>query len=107
MQLIPYSLYPTFIRPLLFLLDAETAHGVIINSAKFMSKNPWKTLFSQTVAFRPVQMMGLQFKNPVGLAAGLDKNGGVDFVSSGALTHSAPILDLSMKHLRPLDKEEA
>lgn len=35
------------------------------------------------------------------------KDIGVDFVSSGALTHSAPILDLSMKHLRPLDKEEA
>lgn len=34
------------------------------------------------------------------------KDIGVDFVSSGALTHSAPILDLSMKHLRPLDKEE-
>ena len=29
---------------------------------------------------------------------------GVDYVSSGALTHSAPILDLSMKHLHPLDK---
>ncbi len=28
---------------------------------------------------------------------------GVDFISSGALTHSAPILDISMKHLRPLD----
>ena len=28
---------------------------------------------------------------------------GVDFVSSGALTHSAPILDISMKNLRPLD----
>ena len=27
---------------------------------------------------------------------------GVDYISSGALTHSAPILDLSMKHLRPL-----
>ena len=27
---------------------------------------------------------------------------GVDFVSSGALTHSAPILDISMKHLRPI-----
>ena len=25
---------------------------------------------------------------------------GVDFISSGALTHSAPILDLSLKHLR-------
>lgn len=28
---------------------------------------------------------------------------GVDFISSGALTHSAPILDLSLKHLRMLD----
>ena len=28
---------------------------------------------------------------------------GVDFVSSGALTHSAPILDISLKHLRVLD----
>ena len=28
---------------------------------------------------------------------------GVDYVSSGALTHSAPILDLSMKHLRVLE----
>lgn len=27
---------------------------------------------------------------------------GVDFVSSGALTHSAPILDISMKHLHAL-----
>lgn len=36
------------------------------------------------------------------------KDIGVDYVSSGALTHSAPILDLSMKHLRPLtDKEGA
>ena len=28
---------------------------------------------------------------------------GVDYISSGALTHSAPILDLSLKHLRVLD----
>ena len=27
---------------------------------------------------------------------------GVDYISSGALTHSAPILDLSLKNLRPL-----
>ena len=33
------------------------------------------------------------------------KDIGVDFVSSGALTHSAPILDLSMKHLHPVEKE--
>ena len=30
---------------------------------------------------------------------------GVDFVSSGALTHSAPILDLSMKNLHPVTEE--
>ena len=30
---------------------------------------------------------------------------GVDYVSSGALTHSAPILDISMKHLCPVDGE--
>ena len=29
---------------------------------------------------------------------------GVDFVSSGALTHSAPILDLSLKNLRPAEE---
>ncbi len=32
---------------------------------------------------------------------------GVDYISSGALTHSAPILDLSLKHLRMLDTEAA
>lgn len=32
------------------------------------------------------------------------KDIGVDFVSSGALTHSAPILDLSMKHLHPIEE---
>lgn len=31
---------------------------------------------------------------------------GVDFVSSGALTHSAPILDLSLKNLHPVGEEE-
>lgn len=33
------------------------------------------------------------------------KDVGVDYVSSGALTHSAPILDISMKHLRALEEE--
>ena len=30
---------------------------------------------------------------------------GVDYISSGALTHSAPILDISMKHLHPVADE--
>ena len=32
---------------------------------------------------------------------------GIDYVSSGALTHSAPILDISLKHLKVLDNENA
>ena len=34
------------------------------------------------------------------------KNLGVDYISSGALTHSAPILDLSMKNMRPLNEKD-
>ena len=30
---------------------------------------------------------------------------GVDYISSGALTHSAPILDLSLKHLHPVEPQ--
>ena len=88
MQFIPYSLYPTFIRPFLFMLDAETAHGVIINGAKFLSKKPFTKIFGQDVAYRPVEMMGLKFKNPVGLAAGLDKNAeAVDFFGALGFGH--------------------
>ena len=32
---------------------------------------------------------------------------GVDYISSGALTHSAPILDLSLKHLKMLDERRS
>ena len=59
MQLIPYSLYPTFIRPLLKRLDEEKAHGEIIKREKFKKKNPWKTLLYKTVDLSPVKMMGL------------------------------------------------
>ena len=34
------------------------------------------------------------------------KNLGVNYISSGALTHSAPILDLSMKNMRPLNEKD-
>ncbi len=88
MQLIPYSLYPTFIRPFLFMLDAETAHGVILGGAKLLSKKPYTTLFKQEVGYRPVEIMGLKFKNPVGLAAGLDKNGeAIDFFGALGFGH--------------------
>lgn len=65
----PYAL----IRPLLFALDAESAHELTLSalgigdSLAFWQPSPPNA--------NPVEVMGLQFPNRVGLAAGLDKNG--------------------------------
>jgi dihydroorotate dehydrogenase len=55
-------------RPLLFSLEPETAHEVTLRLAEAAA------LFSRSVPKAPVRVMGLDFPNPVGLAAGLDKH---------------------------------
>ncbi len=65
----PYSL----LRPLLFSVDPETAHDLSLK-ALMATKNAAGLLYPK-VPDKPVTAMGLTFKNPVGLAAGLDKNG--------------------------------
>jgi len=66
--MLPYSL----IRPLLFGLDAETAHDLTIAALqRFACLLPPVAIATQ----HPVRVMGLDFPNRVGLAAGLDKNG--------------------------------
>src|SRR6186997_2256513 len=63
-------------RPALFALDAETAHALTLNSLKALQRvglvRPPSTIDAAQCA-RTV--MGIRFPNPVGLAAGLDKNG--------------------------------
>lgn len=63
------------IRHLLFLLDAEQAHGFALKSLDTL----WRAGLNPLLAMRPTPLptntMGLHFANPVGLAAGLDKNG--------------------------------
>ena len=70
------NLYP-LIKPLLFQFDAETAHHLTISALR----NPLLRTFSGgTHIEHPSlnrQLFGLDFPNPVGLAAGLDKNGEV------------------------------
>ena len=77
------------VRPLLFSLDPETAHQVTLRFARFYS------LFDGTVPSRPVNAMGLEFRNPIGLAAGLDKHAqyadalaalGFGFIELGGVT---------------------
>ncbi|HNV87441.1 MAG TPA: quinone-dependent dihydroorotate dehydrogenase [Methylotenera sp.] len=64
-------------RPLLFQLDAESAHDLTLKSLKWAEKTGVLGLYPQAPACAPRQAMGLTFPNPVGLAAGLDKNGAV------------------------------
>jgi dihydroorotate dehydrogenase len=65
------------IKPLLFQLDAEFAHDIALKSLKFAEKTAVLNLYPQAPACVSRQVMGLTFANPVGLAAGLDKNGAV------------------------------
>ncbi|HZQ74772.1 MAG TPA: quinone-dependent dihydroorotate dehydrogenase [Burkholderiales bacterium] len=76
-------------RPLLFSLDPETAHTLTLKAADVCS------VFNGRVLEKPVRAMGLEFKNPIGLAAGLDKHAqhadalaslGFGFIELGGVT---------------------
>jgi dihydroorotate dehydrogenase len=67
------------LRPLLFRLPAETSHRLIFTLLGFFYRMPGsgaiiRTLFVHRLPALPVSVMGLRFPNPVGLAAGMDKN---------------------------------
>ena len=65
----------TVIRKLLFLFNPETAHTLSLWLMDVTNKfGLLKLLVGKTVE-APVTVMGIEFLNPVGLAAGLDKNG--------------------------------
>ncbi len=95
--------YKLFLKPLLFLMPPEKAHGFIMTMLNIILAIPGKRWF-----FRKVfqindpglkrQFLGLEFKNPVGLAAGFDKNAeyintmselGFGFIEVGTVTPKA------------------
>jgi len=83
------------LRPLLFHLDPETAHHIGLTAIRqFARLGPLNPL-RQSAPTAPRTVMGLEFPNPVGLAAGLDKNGdcldgmaalGFGFIEIGTVT---------------------
>lgn len=82
-------------RSLLFKLDPETAHDLSLNSLNLMASVGLDSLIRVKALSQPVEVMGIQFPNPVGLAAGLDKNGiaidamaalGFGFIEVGTVT---------------------
>ena len=62
-------------RSALFCLSAETAHDFAMEMISAGGRLGLTRLISPTVPSKPREVMGLTFDNPVGLAAGLDKNG--------------------------------
>lgn len=88
------NLYP-LVRPLLFGLSAETAHTLTLQTLHGLQTAGLLGLAAQTPPANPRTVMGLTFPNPVGLAAGLDKNGecidawaalGFGFIEIGTVT---------------------
>ncbi|OAJ34724.1 quinone-dependent dihydroorotate dehydrogenase [Piscirickettsia salmonis] len=88
----------SLLRPLLFALPAETAHHLSLSSAKWL--NHLGLLTEAKIRPQPCQVMGLDFPNPVGLAAGLDKNAeyidalatlGFGFLEVGTVTPKAQL----------------
>jgi dihydroorotate dehydrogenase len=96
---LPKNAYERFVRPLLFSLDAETAHHFTIRLLG--SASHFDIALSALRSFQPSKpktVFGLNFPNPVGLAAGLDKNGvalpawaalGFGFIEIGTVTAKA------------------
>lgn len=85
----------SLIRPLLFKLDAEKAHHLTLQAMATLHRLHLDRLLSPGNLDKPVELLGLSFKNPVGLAAGLDKNGeyidalaalGFGFIEIGTVT---------------------
>ncbi len=78
--------------------DPEWSHDVSIGFLKHSQNNILNTAYSQNLPPKPVSCFGLEFKNPIGLAAGLDKNGecidafsamGFGFIEVGTVTPRA------------------
>lgn len=85
----------TWLRNGLFLLPPEAAHDLALNALSAGRFVGLPRLMGGCVPAEPVELMGLTFPNPVGLAAGLDKNGdhmdalgalGFGFIEVGTVT---------------------
>jgi dihydroorotate dehydrogenase len=92
--------YERFVRPLLFSLDPEAAHHLTIASLRCASHFDFalRALEIFRPPAKPKTVFGLEFPNPIGLAAGLDKNGvalpawaalGFGFIEIGTVTAKA------------------
>ncbi len=92
-----HKLYSLF-RPLLFAVDPETAHDIVFSGLDAAAAVGVAQLVAPRVRHAPVRVMGIDFPNRIGLAAGLDKNAahlrglstlGFGFLEAGTVTPRA------------------
>ncbi len=88
------NLYHQLLRPLFFMLPAEAAHNLAILGLRLTPPSLLRAAFGPTPQ-KPTKLFGLTFPNPVGLAAGMDKNAsalrawealGFGFIEAGTIT---------------------
>jgi dihydroorotate dehydrogenase len=97
------TVFERAVRPVLFRLgggDAEKAHEFTLGRLARLGVRPRAVLRARYAVANPVEVFGVRFPNPVGLAAGMDKNGvalpawpslGFGFVEVGTVTaHAQP-----------------
>jgi dihydroorotate dehydrogenase len=89
------NIYTRILRPLLFSLDAERAHHLVLRQLSIFPPLLVRMIFGRLPRHPPHQLFGVAFPSRVGLAAGMDKNGialrswealGFGFVEIGTIT---------------------
>ena len=94
------NIYKRFVRPVAFRQDAESVHNKAVKLGSFLGRH-WITrklvslLYSYENRKLETEVLGIKFRNPIGLAAGFDKNGlltgilpslGFGFMEIGSIT---------------------
>lgn len=99
-QKIIHSIYTKILKPILFRFDPEDVHDFFVGTGKILGKYSatqylTKKLFYYENPILEQNILGIHFKNPIGLAAGFDKNGvltdilpsvGFGFLELGSIT---------------------
>ena len=101
----------SLVRNFIFSMQPESAHEFTIKALKMAGKLPFPIFPTPD---NPVEVMGLKFKNPIGLAAGADKNGeaidgfgklGFGFIEVGTVTPLAQDGNPKPRQFRILEAE--
>jgi dihydroorotate dehydrogenase len=111
-------LYRSLIRRVLFCFDAESVHHFVLNFVRLFFKMPLskpltRMIYARGIRPMPVRLAGIELLNPIGLAAGFDKNAnlvpgienlGFGFIEIGTVTPRPQLGNARPRMLRVPEK---